>query len=44
MADPVVDGTRQHNFSIIDFTRKIILIGGSGYTGEINKKGGFDGP
>lgn len=39
-ADPAVDGTRQHNFSIIDFTRKIILIGGSGYTGEI-KKGVF---
>jgi phosphoenolpyruvate carboxykinase (ATP) len=39
-ADPAVDGTRQHNFSIIDFKRKIILIGGSGYTGEI-KKGVF---
>lgn len=39
-ADPTMDGTRQHNFSIIDFTRKIILIGGSGYTGEI-KKGVF---
>jgi phosphoenolpyruvate carboxykinase (ATP) len=36
-ADPAEDGTRQHNFSIIDFTRKIILIGGSGYTGEIKK-------
>ncbi len=36
-ADPAVDGTRQHNFSIIDFKRKIILIGGSGYTGEIKK-------
>jgi phosphoenolpyruvate carboxykinase (ATP) len=39
-ADPSEDGTRQHNFSIIDFKRKIILIGGSGYTGEI-KKGVF---
>ncbi len=39
-ADPTEDGTRQHNFSIIDFKRKIILIGGSGYTGEI-KKGVF---
>lgn len=39
-ATPDVDGTRQHNFSIINFTRKIILIGGSGYTGEI-KKGVF---
>jgi phosphoenolpyruvate carboxykinase (ATP) len=36
-ADPKEDGTRQHNFSIIDFKRKIILIGGSGYTGEIKK-------
>src|SRR5690349_5085755 len=39
-ANPEVDGTRQHNFSIIDFKRRIILIGGSGYTGEI-KKGVF---
>ncbi len=36
-ADPAVDGTRQHNFSILDFSRKIILIGGSGYTGEMKK-------
>jgi len=36
-ADPAVDGTRQHNFSIINFTRKIVLIGGTGYTGEIKK-------
>ncbi|PHK30796.1 phosphoenolpyruvate carboxykinase, partial [Nostoc linckia z16] len=26
MADPAVDGTRQHNFAILDFTRKIALI------------------
>ena len=25
MADPEVDGTRQHNFAILDFTRKIAL-------------------
>ena len=31
------DGTRQHNFTMIDFSRKIILIGGSGYTGEMKK-------
>lgn len=37
LADPKVDGTRQHNFSIINFTKKVILIGGSGYTGEIKK-------
>jgi len=36
-ADPAIDGTRQHNFSIIDFKRRIILVGGSGYTGEIKK-------
>ncbi|WP_259068407.1 phosphoenolpyruvate carboxykinase (ATP) [Mucilaginibacter sp. X4EP1] len=36
-ADPDIDGTRQHNFSIINFTKKIILIGGSAYTGEIKK-------
>lgn len=32
-----VDGTRQHNFTMVDFSRKIILIGGSGYTGEMKK-------
>src|ERR1043166_1751957 len=36
-ADPKTDGTRQHNFSIIDFSRKIILVGGSAYTGEMKK-------
>lgn len=36
-ANPEVDGTRQHNFSILNFSRKIVLIGGSGYTGEIKK-------
>ena len=36
-ADPSEDGTRQGNFSIINFTKKIYLIGGSGYTGEIKK-------
>ncbi len=39
-ADPATDGTRQHNFSLVDFTRKMILIGGSAYTGEV-KKGVF---
>jgi phosphoenolpyruvate carboxykinase (ATP) len=37
MADPEADGTRQHNFAILNFTRKIALIGGTGYTGEIKK-------
>ncbi len=36
-ADPLVDGTRQHNFAIVSFTHKTILIGGTGYTGEIKK-------
>ncbi|MDX5324945.1 MAG: phosphoenolpyruvate carboxykinase (ATP) [Bacteroidota bacterium] len=39
-ADPEVDGTRQENFAILNFTRKMIIIGGTGYTGEI-KKGVF---
>ena len=37
MANPDVDGTRQHNFAILNFTRKVALIGGTGYTGEIKK-------
>ena len=37
LADAEVDGTRQHNFAIINFTDKNILIGGTGYTGEIKK-------
>jgi phosphoenolpyruvate carboxykinase (ATP) len=36
-ADPAVDGTRQHNFAVVSFTHKTILIGGSGYTGEMKK-------
>lgn len=31
------DGTRQHNFAIINFTKKLIIIGGTAYTGEIKK-------
>ena len=37
LADPKEDGTRKHNFAILNFTKKIILIGGTGYTGEIKK-------
>ncbi|MFA5573711.1 MAG: phosphoenolpyruvate carboxykinase (ATP) [Brumimicrobium sp.] len=40
LADPEIDGTRQGNFSILNFKRKLIIIGGSEYTGEI-KKGVF---
>lgn len=36
-ADPAVDGTRQSNFAILNFTRKIALVGGTGYTGEMKK-------
>lgn len=36
-ANPAVDGTRQHNFAIVSFTHKTILIGGTGYTGEMKK-------
>lgn len=37
MADPEVDGTISENFSIINFSEKTIIIGGTGYTGEIKK-------
>lgn len=36
-ADPQKDGVRSRNFVIIHFTQKIILIGGTQYTGEIKK-------
>lgn len=36
-ATPDEDGTRQYNFAILNFTKKIILIGGTAYTGEIKK-------
>jgi phosphoenolpyruvate carboxykinase (ATP) len=36
-AAPAVDGTRQANFAIINFTKKMILIGGTGYAGEMKK-------
>ncbi len=36
-ADAEKDGTRQHNFAILNFTKKMIIIGGTGYTGEIKK-------
>ena len=39
-ADPKIDGVPNKNFSIISFTDKCIIIGGSGYTGEM-KKGVF---
>lgn len=36
-ADPEQDGTRSKNFTVVNFTRKIILIGGTAYTGEMKK-------
>jgi phosphoenolpyruvate carboxykinase (ATP) len=36
-AVPERDGTRQGNFAILSFDDKTILIGGTGYTGEIKK-------
>ena len=36
-ADPKVDGTRQENFAVMSFKHKTILIGGTGYTGEMKK-------
>jgi phosphoenolpyruvate carboxykinase (ATP) len=38
--DPVECGIRQHNAAVISFKKKLILIAGSGYTGE-TKKGIF---
>jgi phosphoenolpyruvate carboxykinase (ATP) len=36
-ADPATDGTRQGNFTIVNFTKNTILIGGSNYAGEMKK-------
>lgn len=36
-ADPAKHGTRQGNFTVVNFTKKVILIGGSAYTGEMKK-------
>lgn len=37
MAVPEIDGTRQHNFAIVSFKKKTVIIGGTSYTGEIKK-------
>ncbi len=37
LANPEKDGIRQENFAILNFTKKIALVGGTGYTGEIKK-------
>ncbi|WP_115866680.1 phosphoenolpyruvate carboxykinase (ATP) [Marinoscillum furvescens] len=36
-ADPETDGVRQSNFAIVNFTKRMILIGGTGYSGEMKK-------
>jgi phosphoenolpyruvate carboxykinase (ATP) len=36
-ADPSVDGTSAPNFAILNLSKKIILIGGTGYAGEMKK-------
>ena len=36
-ADPARDGTRSEAFIVVSFTRKIILIGGTKYAGEMKK-------
>ncbi len=36
-ANPEIHGTNNSNFSIINFSRKTIIIGGTAYTGEIKK-------
>ncbi|MDX1686212.1 MAG: phosphoenolpyruvate carboxykinase (ATP), partial [Saprospiraceae bacterium] len=36
-ADPDEDGTIASNFAILNFTKQRIIIGGTGYTGEIKK-------
>jgi len=37
MASPMVDGTRSETFIIIDFSKRMAIIGGTGYGGEIKK-------
>jgi phosphoenolpyruvate carboxykinase (ATP) len=36
-ANPEVDGTPRKNFAIINLSEKTVIIGGTGYTGEIKK-------
>ena len=37
LANPIEDQLENENFSIINFSKKIIIIGGTAYTGEIKK-------
>ena len=36
-ANPETDGTRQENFAVINLTKRILLIGGTAYAGEMKK-------
>ncbi|MFQ5462884.1 MAG: phosphoenolpyruvate carboxykinase (ATP) [Phycisphaerae bacterium] len=36
-ADPATDGTRSETFVVLNFAKKLILIGGTAYAGEIKK-------
>ncbi|NLE43680.1 MAG: phosphoenolpyruvate carboxykinase (ATP), partial [Chloroflexi bacterium] len=36
-ADPALDGTRSEAFVVLNFTKRIVLIGGTHYAGEIKK-------
>jgi len=36
-ADPATDGVRNRNFVILNLTERIVLIGGTAYTGEMKK-------
>jgi phosphoenolpyruvate carboxykinase (ATP) len=36
-ANPAEDGTRSENCIVIDFTRKVVIIGGTSYAGEMKK-------
>ncbi|GAA4465729.1 phosphoenolpyruvate carboxykinase (ATP) [Nibrella saemangeumensis] len=36
-ANPAEDGTTNENFAILNLTKNVILIGGTGYTGEMKK-------
>jgi len=37
VADPATDGTRSGTFIVLDFARRMVLVGGTGYAGEIKK-------